>query len=286
MGARSGAARDLSSPGEDTLLAGLDERAQTFPLRVKKARASDPQIGGAVLVGHATPRMPDVVARGSGNEEATLDAPPSAPKLAAASAHAVGVAAAVRPSDTNTDTFASQESDARRASKERTGRLLLPVALVALVLLAVGTFAALRTRSPAAASGPPATNAATNSNASLDTNANANANANAAAAAAAATPSAASADANTAAIPSAALAPADTAPGAPIPSATPVATRPTRRGGAHATTPAARGDATASPPGGRPAAIPAPPGAPATPATAPKTPGTPLKPDESLIRSL
>jgi serine/threonine-protein kinase len=327
MGARSGAARDLSSPGEDTLLAGLDDRPQTFPLRVKKARASDPQVAGvvaagnglgvgnavhvsnAVQVGPATPRMPDVVARGG--EAATLDAPPSAPPLA--TAHASGGASAgaganaeatsasffdgttrkrpavvggdaapARPSDTNTntDTFASQESDARRASKDRTGRMLLPIALVALVLLAVGTFAALRTRSPAAASGAPATNAATNSNANVDTNASAasaSANANAAAA---------SANANAAALPSAALAPTDTAQGAPIPSAMPVATRPTRKGGGHVTGAGARGDATASPPGGMPAAIPSPPTAPATPTATPKTPGTPAKPDESLIRSL
>jgi serine/threonine-protein kinase len=311
MGARSGAARDLSSPGEDTLLAGLDDRPHTFPLRVKKARASDPlvegavdvgsavhvsnavQVSNAVHVGQATPRMPDVVSRG---EAATLDAPPSAPQLAAVGtsgeatsasfsdgttrkrpAVVGGGAEAVRPSDTNTDTFASQESDARRASREKTGRALLPLALVALVLLAVGTFAALRTRSPAAASGPPATNAATNSNASIDTNANANANAGA---------NANTANANAAAMPSAALAPADTAPGAPTPSATSVAIKPTRRGGAHATAPAARGDATASPPGAMPAAIPAPPAAPAPPSAAPKTPGNPVKPDESLIRSL
>jgi serine/threonine protein kinase len=179
MGGQTG---EATSPGEDALLAGLVARPDLQP-RSKKARESAPVIDpeqvvirqgsdGALKIDQ-TPRMPSPVARvsrGPGSkpnvEVQTVDAPPSAPKLDAAAettsdAFSDGTTRklagkadqAVAGSRTvDTDTFASQESDARRAPK-RAGKLALPIALGLMAVIGAVSFAAYRVRAPATSAG-------------------------------------------------------------------------------------------------------------------------------------
>lgn len=174
MGGHTG---EATSPGEDALLAGLVARPDLQP-RSKKARESGPAIepdqvvirqgsDGALKIDQ-TPRMPSPVARvapasgGPGSKPSldvqTIDAPPSAPKLEAAGdttsdAFSEGTTRklagdAVAGSRTvDTDTFASQESDARRAPK-RAGKLALPIALGLFAVIGAISFAAYRVRAP------------------------------------------------------------------------------------------------------------------------------------------
>jgi len=164
-----GNTQEPTSPGEDALLAGLGARPE---FRSKKAKESGPTLpqegaGGAggdgkvvirprsgdVVAIEGTPLMPSVVpsARpgagfggGADASEATTDAESrdattgKIPRRAAPDPVA-------RPDrkQSDTDTFASQESDARRAPS-KTGRLAVPIALAAMVLLGVGGFFALR----------------------------------------------------------------------------------------------------------------------------------------------
>jgi len=198
-----GTPHEPTSPGEDALLAGLGARADLFPS--KKARESGASYdkgapvaihaagadGAAGVVGAAgargakidarvaldvTPRLPDVAlaSRGAAGPDApTVDAPPSDPKLAAATA----IGAAAGPDGTtkrlarepaaavvarnagasttvDSDTFASQESDARRAVRPRPTRFAFAIGIAAFAIVGAIAFAALRGRNGAdAASG-------------------------------------------------------------------------------------------------------------------------------------
>lgn len=147
-----GGTQELTSPGEDTLLAGLDGRPDIVPPS-KKAP------------GKKTPRTPPVeVAK---VEAPTLDAPPSAPKLANAGAGAGGdtnadfgdgttrkLTSGASARTYESDTLGAQESDARRAPR-RAGKLALPIALALFAVIAVVSFAAYRVRAPAAQAGSP-----------------------------------------------------------------------------------------------------------------------------------
>ena len=152
---------ESTMPGEDALLAGLIERQDVRP-RSKKERESGPSFdgsGGAVRSpsGGARASVPAKV------EVPTLDAPPSAPKVASAVAvgdvtsdsfsegttRKLAGAANVRANAHESDTFASQESDARRASR-KTNKLAVPIALGLLAVIAALSFMAYRVRPQAA----------------------------------------------------------------------------------------------------------------------------------------
>lgn len=158
---------ELTSPGEDALLAGLGARADVVP-RSKKMRESGPEIVPAIAV---TPKGPPVVLHGraSNVEVPTLDAPPSAPKLvvsglasgapgtgegAWAEANTLRRAAARSASGATiaSDTLGAQESDAERAPK-RSGKLALPIALALVVVIGGVSFAAYRGSAPSAQGG-------------------------------------------------------------------------------------------------------------------------------------
>ncbi len=165
-----GGTHEATVPGEDALLAGLLGRADLTPLS-KKARDSDrdlgreqvvirPRKGNPVVDIDATPRMPAAVnragadARPSAKHDAsTLDAPPSDPKLAVGEDPSNSFDAAttrkVGSRSVDTDTFSSQESDARRAPRPRTGRFAIPIVIAAVALIGIASFAAYRARAPA-----------------------------------------------------------------------------------------------------------------------------------------
>jgi serine/threonine-protein kinase len=185
MGGQTG---EATSPGEDALLAGLVARPDLQP-RSKKARESGPALDadqvvirqgsdGALKIDQ-TPLMPSPLSpgprvarasRGSGSKPSldvqTIDAPPSAPKLEAAAeatsdsfsdgtTRKIAGDALAGSRTVDTDTFASQESDARRAPK-RAGKLALPIALGLLAVIGAMSFAAYRVHAPVTngASGP------------------------------------------------------------------------------------------------------------------------------------
>ena len=143
-----GGAHEATSPDVDALLAGFSVKGDALPK--KKSRESGPKLDDAARAevvihpGNAgdphvhiqgTPRMPQVVARGAQAAMAgagamrapatTMDAPSEA---------TTGVAP--RAQGTDTDTFASQESDTRRLPK-RGSKLAVPVAIAALAVIAV-----------------------------------------------------------------------------------------------------------------------------------------------------
>jgi serine/threonine-protein kinase len=250
-------------PGEDALLAGLMARPDVLP-RSKKARESAPSVGDGHI--DVTPRMPAVVARGGAIVRVevgaqTMDAPPSAPKLGVAGdvtedsysdATTRKLAGAASSPKYESDTFASQESDAQLAPR-RTSKLALPIALALFAVIGAVSFAAYRVRAPAAHAGPPPAAETSVVNAATAT--------------------------VTSASP---VMPLATAEMAPAPTATATAT-----GAATAKTsappPGKRGKATASPLGSMPSTAPAP--APAD--TSQKTPGpAPSSQDQSFVRGL
>ena len=181
-----------TSPGEDTLLAGLGARADAAPRsnpRSKQVRDAGPEIdaagqAGQVILranGHGladlpgaiavTPKGPPVVlgARAANVEVPTLDAPPSAPKLrvsglasgapgtgegAWAEAQTLRRAAArsAGAATIDSDTLGAQESDAQRAPR-RTGKLAVPIALALVVVIGAVSFAAYRGSGPSAQGG-------------------------------------------------------------------------------------------------------------------------------------
>ena len=175
-----GATHEATAPGEDALLAGLLGRVDLTPFS-KKARESDrelardqvvirPRKGDAIVAIDATPRMPAAVNRAGAGVVArpgpkldapTLDAPPSDPKVVAVAVVGHGTSDAFsdlttrrlgsRQVDTDTDTFSSQESDARRLPRSRMGRFTIPMVIAALALIGIVLFAAYRGRSPSAA---------------------------------------------------------------------------------------------------------------------------------------
>ena len=161
-----------TTPGEDALLAGLGATPGAIS---KKARESAPAAG---VVHHGrnemvsidgTPRMPDI-ARASRpaagtplappvmmkNDIATLDAPPSDPKMLAGANVMVPEITAPGSRDASTlvksraqnqqdtDTFATQESSARRAKRGNTW--VAVIAFAAIAVIGVGSFVALRSR--------------------------------------------------------------------------------------------------------------------------------------------
>lgn len=158
-----------TSPGEDALLAGL---GATPGVISKKARESDPVVThgrNEVVSIDGTPRMPDI-ARASRpaagtplappvmqrNDVATLDAPPSDPKMLAAANVMVPEVTAPGARDASTlvksraqnqqdtDTFATQESAARRA--KRGNKWVAIIAFAAIAIVGVGSFVVLRGR--------------------------------------------------------------------------------------------------------------------------------------------
>ncbi len=156
-----GQTNEMTSPGEDALLAGLLDRADLNPL-TKKAREP---LG-------ATPRMPAAVNRPANAvkianvEVPTVDAPPSDPKVIVAATTDASYAAAstlklaAKAAQSDTDTFSSQESDARRAPRGRHGKWIVALVGAVFLLAGVATFAAYRVRG-AAATVLPTTTAAT-----------------------------------------------------------------------------------------------------------------------------
>ncbi len=151
-GVGNGPRHEPTSPDEDALLEGLGARGDAKPMP-RKARESgrDLQADAAAenkVIIHATAGAPILQRRPP--SAPTLDAPPSAPRLAvgatpsdvAITAPRVAVAAASAKVDT--DTFASQESDARPAKKSRLPWMHV-IAATALVL-AVGTGLLVRHR--------------------------------------------------------------------------------------------------------------------------------------------
>ncbi len=140
---------ESTMPGEDALLAGLIERQDVRPRSKKERESGRSSDEGKVVIRPVSGRgsAPEL-ARASGGGVATLDAPPSAPRLPAASG-----AAAVRPYES--DTFASQESDAHRAPRKMS-KVAVPIALALLAVLGGVSFIAYRGRTPAATqAGPP-----------------------------------------------------------------------------------------------------------------------------------
>jgi serine/threonine-protein kinase len=157
-----GGAPESTMPGEDALLAGLIERQDVRP-RSKKERESGPSID-APQARRGSPQA----RRGSAPElgrgaAVTMDAPPSAPRVASAAevtsdsfsdgttrklagaAGGGGGGGATAPSDT----FASQESDARRTPR-KTGVVAVPIALALLAVIAGVSVMAYRGRTPVA----------------------------------------------------------------------------------------------------------------------------------------
>jgi serine/threonine protein kinase len=146
-----GGAHEPTTPGEDALLAGLVGRSDARP-RSKKELESGGAVGvtrvGQVVARAAQPVVGRADVRPRVETQATADAPadtnadfgdgttrkltPTPPVAAAAVA--------------DTDTFASQESDARRASKRSGGKLVLPILLGLLLVIGGVSFAAYRTR--------------------------------------------------------------------------------------------------------------------------------------------
>ncbi len=177
-----GQGSEATLPDEDALLAGLVGRPDARP-RSKKERESDrslddnekivirPGAAGEVELA-ATPRVP-VVGRADVRprvEIPTQAAEPSVPRLGVA--HAVPGPQHTDPSDSfsdgttnklsgrsaprtiDTDTFATQESDARRAPK-RSGRLVLPIALALTALVGSASVVVYRARTTAMKGAPP-----------------------------------------------------------------------------------------------------------------------------------
>ncbi|MDB4946636.1 MAG: serine/threonine protein kinase, partial [Labilithrix sp.] len=138
-------------PGEDELLAGLAQAPDAKPLS-RRARQTGPDgvraaasdTGGDPLA--LTPHMPDRVNRPArvSLDAPTLDAPPSAPRISATPAPPLTRSSSAGGVDT--DTFATQESDAARAPRRTRGRLVPVVAACLLALGALGLVAALRSR--------------------------------------------------------------------------------------------------------------------------------------------
>jgi serine/threonine protein kinase len=229
-----GHTHEPTSPGEDALLAGLVGRPDIVP-RSKKARDSGPELDAAGNLvrrpSHhdgAAEGAPPPSSRASHSprpprgemakvEVPTLDAPPSAPKVAVAAdtsadfsegstrklprflagaggaagagagdaagaGGAGGAGGAAGDRTYESDTLGAQESDAERAPR-RTGKLALPIALALFALIGVVSFLAYRVRTPAetaaAAAGDPRAHLA--ATATAGDNASANANATAAA---------------------------------------------------------------------------------------------------------
>ncbi|MBS2011775.1 MAG: serine/threonine protein kinase [Deltaproteobacteria bacterium] len=156
-----------TSPGEDALLAGLGAAPEVFPS--KKARESD-RVGGPpkaplmtggvreVVSFDGTPLMPPVAlgsrlgARPAKDDVVTLDAPPTDPGPPGPAVTAPGsrdastlVKQRAQSQKHDTDTFATQESDTRRA-KARGGKWIVPVAFAAIAALGIGSFVVLRMR--------------------------------------------------------------------------------------------------------------------------------------------
>ncbi|MDB4935829.1 MAG: serine/threonine protein kinase, partial [Labilithrix sp.] len=152
-------------PGEDALLAGLVARPDVQP-RSKKARESGPSLDGADKIVirpgdgaggdvriDATPRMPGVVKAG-GDAQTTDAAPSDITSDSLSDLTTRKLAGAASGAKYESDTFASQESDARLAPR-RTSKLAVPIALALVVLIGAASFAAYRVRSPAAHAGAP-----------------------------------------------------------------------------------------------------------------------------------
>jgi eukaryotic-like serine/threonine-protein kinase len=231
---------EATIPGEDALLDGLVARKSSEPGHLsKKARESDPSLG----VGDPEPAAPP-------SDRAPAEASAAAPVLPAAKV--------------DTDTFSSQESDARPAKRAAPGRLVVPLAVAALALLGIGAFAASRDGAPPApAAAPPAEAVSPAKAASPPSTKDAvpTADETEAEAKTAAPAEADAATAATAVVPARVPAARPSGPARPKASAIGAATKP-------------------SPP---PASATAP--HPATPA-APAKPTKPTKPDESFVRSL
>jgi serine/threonine-protein kinase len=154
-----GDAPESTMPGADALLAGLIERQDMRP-RSKKERESGPSIDAGRAVRGSSPEL----ARGAGGGVATMDAPPSAPRVASAvvagdvtsdsfsEATTRKLAGNARAGAGNaraheSDTFASQESDAQRAPR-KSNKLAAPIALGLLALIGAISFMAYRGRAP------------------------------------------------------------------------------------------------------------------------------------------
>jgi hypothetical protein len=148
-------APESTMPGEDALLAGLLGRQDVRP-RSKKERESGPSIDADKVV------IRSVSAAGAAGGVATMDAPASAPKVASAAevtsdSFSDGTTKKLAPrASYESDTFASQESDARRAPR-KTSKLAVPIALGLLAVIGVLSFMAYRGRAPVAAGGGAAT---------------------------------------------------------------------------------------------------------------------------------
>ena len=258
---------ESTMPGEDALLAGLDGRQDVRP-RSKKERASGPSIDSdkvvirPVAAGGARASAPEL-----GRGVATMDAPPSAPRVASAVATGhttsdsfsdgttrklAGAAAAAAGARTiESDTFASQESDARRAPR-RASVVAVPIALALLAVVAGVSFLAYRGRAPAAThAGPPPAETSV-----------------------AATATATTAEATTA--PPAAPSASTTTTAATVPTSLAAVPGKTVPAASHRGKPIATVGAT--PPGGMPSTISTPPTSPSAPKPAPK--------DESFVRGL
>jgi eukaryotic-like serine/threonine-protein kinase len=150
-----GNTHELTSPGEDALLAGLMGRADLEP-RSKKGR----EPGGARVAIDATPQLPVAVNRPANVanvEVPTLDAPPAggADALTDVSYADASTRKLARPVDTDTDTFSSQESDTRRIPRGRGGRFAIAIVIAAVALIGIGTFAAYRGHRTTAVTPPP-----------------------------------------------------------------------------------------------------------------------------------
>ncbi len=132
-------APESTMPGEDALLAGLLDRQDVRPrsktppqAAVQARRGSAPELGRDAAV--------------------TMDAPPSAPRVASAAevtadSFSDGTTRKLAGAAAPSDTFASQESDTRRASR-KTSKLAVPLALGLLAVIAGVSVMAYRGRAP------------------------------------------------------------------------------------------------------------------------------------------
>ena len=137
-------APESTMPGEDALLAGLMDRQDVRP-RSKKERESGPVIDAGQARRGSAPEL-------GGGGAVTMDAPPSAPRVAnaavvTADSFSEGTTRRLTGAAAPSDTFASQESDTRRASR-KTSKLAVPLALGLLAVIAGVSVMAYRGRAP------------------------------------------------------------------------------------------------------------------------------------------
>ncbi|MBX3190256.1 MAG: serine/threonine protein kinase [Labilithrix sp.] len=135
-----------TSPGEEALLAGLAARLDLAP-RSKRERESGPAAEAARVASSKKIEVSKKI------EAPTLDAPPSAPRIEAATdagSFADHTTRKLAPGTYDSDTFASAESDARRAGIAPRSKIAIPIAVALVALIGAGSWLALRERAPAA----------------------------------------------------------------------------------------------------------------------------------------